>query len=451
MKGFKKLALAACAVAGLCMSLSGCMYYEVEMYPYRSNSNFFHRATIKTYWSGEYTGLPADTTVDGHGYALQDEDEFVYDVTKAEGLGSVDPYVTSIILDGELFKPFKMAHSGMQNPGSTMEDHLLCMMVNNEMTVEDIYERSESAQVLMADVAQQYKNGSASVKQSIIDKYAPRYILKLHFEEPVTVLMGDEYVTVSGNDCTVDIGQAMKDGGANIAVVSTCDGVKYNHDFVMQRTQEILDMHSYPGVDKTFHDPATGALSTSTAAASGLDFTDVAPNAWYYKAVQYAVDNGVMSGYGGKKFGPNDQITFAQMAQIMYNHSEDKWVSEIGALDLNHWANTAVNWAYQRNLYLDADIMVNGKIDAASINRTMTREQAIAIMARYASFQDIEPESTATPSIPDLTSIDAKYRDEVVRAYQYGITTGVDRKGTFSPKGSVTRAQMCQMFYNMGW
>ena len=139
------------------------------------------------------------------------------------------------------------------------------------------------------------------------------------------------------------------------------------------------------------------------------------------------------------------------MAQIMYNHSEDKWVSEIGALDLDHWANTAVNWAYQRNLYLDADIMVNGKIDAASINRTMTREQAIAIMARCAAFQDIEPESTAAPSIPDLTSIDAKYRDEVVRAYQYGITTGVDRKGTFSPKGSVTRAQMCQMFYNMGW
>ena len=86
--------------------------------------------------------------------------------------------------------------------------------------------------------------------------------------------------------------------------------------------------------------------------------------------------------------------------------------------------------------------MINGKIDVAFINRTM---------ARYAAFQDIEPENTAASSIPDLTRIDAKDRDEVVLAYQYGITTGVDRKGTFAPKGSVTRAQMRQMFCNMGW
>ena len=46
---------------------------------------------------------------------------------------------------------------------------------------------------------------------------------------------------------------------------------------------------------------------------------DVNPQAWYYEGVQYCVENGLMEGYSKNLFGTNDNLTRAQVAQILYN------------------------------------------------------------------------------------------------------------------------------------
>lgn len=51
-------------------------------------------------------------------------------------------------------------------------------------------------------------------------------------------------------------------------------------------------------------------------------FTDVADGAWYAGAVNWAAANGIVSGYGNGLFGPNDEITRQQMAVILHNYTK---------------------------------------------------------------------------------------------------------------------------------
>lgn len=41
---------------------------------------------------------------------------------------------------------------------------------------------------------------------------------------------------------------------------------------------------------------------------------------WYYDAVGFAVENGIMSGYNADKFGPNDTLNRAMVVQVLTNY-----------------------------------------------------------------------------------------------------------------------------------
>ena len=45
--------------------------------------------------------------------------------------------------------------------------------------------------------------------------------------------------------------------------------------------------------------------------------TNVGDGKWYYKAVAWAAENGIVDGYSADKFGPEDNITREQMAKIL--------------------------------------------------------------------------------------------------------------------------------------
>jgi len=50
-------------------------------------------------------------------------------------------------------------------------------------------------------------------------------------------------------------------------------------------------------------------------------FTDFGTvGTWYHEAVDYVLRRGLMSGYGGGLFGPNENLSRAQLAQILYSH-----------------------------------------------------------------------------------------------------------------------------------
>lgn len=91
----------------------------------------------------------------------------------------------------------------------------------------------------------------------------------------------------------------------------------------------------------------------STSAAS---FTDVASSAYYANAVAWANANGIVSGYGSGKFGPNDKVTREQLAAILYRYAQyKKYDVSVGedtnilsyndAQSISTYAIPAIQWA----------------------------------------------------------------------------------------------------------
>ena len=70
-------------------------------------------------------------------------------------------------------------------------------------------------------------------------------------------------------------------------------------------------------------------------------FTDVKSDAWYYSYVQAAADNNWVAGYGNGKFGPNDNITRAQVVTILNRVLERTPLSEdtFKGFKYNNWTD----------------------------------------------------------------------------------------------------------------
>ena len=51
---------------------------------------------------------------------------------------------------------------------------------------------------------------------------------------------------------------------------------------------------------------------------SGSVFTDVADGQWYASAITWAAAHGIVSGCGNGRFGPNDNITREQLAVMLW-------------------------------------------------------------------------------------------------------------------------------------
>ena len=75
---------------------------------------------------------------------------------------------------------------------------------------------------------------------------------------------------------------------------------------------------------------------------------------YYYKAIKWATDKKIVSGYDNGKFGPNDNITREQLAVILYNYAKFKGKNTSASDNLNgftdktkvsSWALAQVKWA----------------------------------------------------------------------------------------------------------
>ena len=170
-------------------------------------------------------------------------------------------------------------------------------------------------------------------------------------------------------------------------------------------------------------------------------FSDVAEGAWYYDAVRYASENGLMGGYGNGKFGPNDNLTRAQFAQILFNKEGRPVVNYL--LRYNDvadgtWYTEAVRWATSQGI---AGGYGNGMFGP---NDNITREQLAVMLWRYAG------SPAATEKELHFTDAD-KASGFALEALRWAVENGVMGgygDGRLDPKGLATRAQVAQMLKN---
>ncbi len=190
---------------------------------------------------------------------------------------------------------------------------------------------------------------------------------------------------------------------------------------------------------------AAGAIDYLAAHRSA--FSDVAPNDWFFKAANYAGDHGIMNGYDGA-FHPNDGLTRAQAAQILYNrfgNGAQHDPAPLEDVDQDQWYAPAVNWAV-------ATGMMEGfkGSDAFGVAAELSREQLATVMARAAKADTAAADPRAFTALPDHDATSDWARDAMVWATDEGVINGVD--GTAGkrllPQAPITRAQMAQVMMN---
>ena len=175
-----------------------------------------------------------------------------------------------------------------------------------------------------------------------------------------------------------------------------------------------------------------------------LPFTDLAAGAWYEDSVAYVYRHDLMSGFSEDTFGPNAALSRAQLCQILYNMEGRPAVTGSGSFsDLadGAWYTDAVTWAASKGIVDGYGGGLFGPDD------NITREQLASILYRYAQARgdDVSVgEDTNILSYSDAADV-AEY---AVSAMQWacgaGVITGIS-ESALAPRGEATRAQTAAM------
>ena len=171
-------------------------------------------------------------------------------------------------------------------------------------------------------------------------------------------------------------------------------------------------------------------------------FDDVAKSAWYYKAVEYVAENGIMSGVSAREFAPNAGFSRAMLAQTLYAMSGKPAVkveSTFADVAANAWYADAVNWAAEKG-YVSG--VGDGKF---APDASVTREQMALILYRYAGSPDAS--GMAQKEFADSSSVSAYAVDAIRWAVHEGLISGMENN-TLAPQGTATRAQVAQILMN---
>ncbi|MBR4881796.1 MAG: S-layer homology domain-containing protein [Clostridia bacterium] len=172
-----------------------------------------------------------------------------------------------------------------------------------------------------------------------------------------------------------------------------------------------------------------------------MPFTDVKDSHWYYNAVEYAFNKGIMSGMTETTFGPDIATNRAMLVSVLWRFetSPEGFSHSFSDVKEGHYFDKAVAWAYSNG------IVAGKSADRYAPNDKLTREQMAAILYRYAAYKGGDTEVEADLSVfKDLNKLDAYAVDAMKWANGKGIITGMNET-TLDPDGSATRAQLASI------
>ena len=175
-------------------------------------------------------------------------------------------------------------------------------------------------------------------------------------------------------------------------------------------------------------------------------FTDVTEgDDWFYDAVAYVYENGIMAGTSETTFEPYMELDRAMAAQLFYNLEGKPAVtgdSTFTDVTSGHWAVDAITWAAQN------DIVAGIGGDLYDPDSNVTREQFAVMLYKYARFKGYDLTATGDLTrFPDAGSISSWAETALSWANGNGLINGHEN-GTIDPKGSTIRAQAASIMAN---
>ena len=176
-------------------------------------------------------------------------------------------------------------------------------------------------------------------------------------------------------------------------------------------------------------------------------FADVNAGDWFYRDVLFSYEKGLMSGMDAAAFAPYANTTRAQIAVIFYRMEGSPAVEgENSFTDVvrdsgTAWFYDAVTWAQQNG------IMGGYGNSSFAPNDPITREQLAAIFYRYAQYKgyDTTQGGMAIREFDDYESISDYAMGAMAWAVNTGLVKG--DSNLLYPKGTATRAEIAALFH----
>jgi len=252
------------------------------------------------------------------------------------------------------------------------------------------------------------------------------------------IASGKGQLTVNGKavrDITLETDETMYplEGGKPVEyhqedVVREITCVQFN------QAEATADMGDCLYVDDFYATELTSALSRTVY---NIDFADVKQGDWYFDAVNFAVENGIMSGYNTDKFGPNDTLNRAMVVQVLYNKEGQPALNGLkhsfSDVPASQWFNNAVTWGSNRGVVSGFGGGVFKPEDAVTI------EQVAVILWNY---------SNTPAGYGDLSKV-GNHSDWAANALRWCVDKGILSGVPFTnATEKATRAQTAQMLTN---
>ena len=250
-------------------------------------------------------------------------------------------------------------------------------------------------------------------------------------------------------DVTVTPARAAK--GDTVTITVTPDeGYQVEEVSITDRSGNPVEVTAGSGNQYTFTMPASpveiqvtlAPVEEEPAPVGEEPFTDVDEGDWYYDAVQYVYEKGLMNGTAADEFAPNATTTRAMVVTILYRlEGEPSGGGETPFTDLKagQYYLDAVAWA-------NANGIVNGTTATTfDPDGAITRQQMAAILYRYAAYKGYDVSVSADlSSYPDAGAIQTYAQDAMAWANGSELILGFEDH-TLQPVGNSTRAQVATL------
>ena len=174
-----------------------------------------------------------------------------------------------------------------------------------------------------------------------------------------------------------------------------------------------------------------------------LPFTDVRTTSWFYGDVRYVYENGLMNGVSATQFNPNGTLTRGMIVTILHRMDgapDYSYTAVFKDVVKGQWYTEAVEWA------ADNGIVTGYTADTFGPNDPVTREQLTTILYRYASYKNYDVSAnTGLTGYADYTTVSSYAANGMQWAVAEGLVNGSD--GKLLPKNSATRAQVAAIIH----
>ena len=247
---------------------------------------------------------------------------------------------------------------------------------------------------------------------------------------------------------SVTVSQKSASKGSTVTVTVTPDkGYALETLTVTDKNGSALDLTDKGGGQYTFTMPS----GPVTVAATFMDdntmlnfFVDVPAGAYYYDAVLWAAEGGIVTGTDAVHFSPDASCTRAQLVAFLWRAAGSPVVNyAMNFTDVDGGAYYAVRWAASEK-FVEGTTAETFAPDAA-----VTRAQVVTMLYRFAKAQgmDTTQGGMAIREFDDFGAVPAYALEAMDWAVNTGVLKGDNNR--LLPQDNCTRAQIVTMLYRV--